>query len=196
MQLRPHFLFNALNTISAYMEKDAKTARRMAAHLGDLLRFSLEKSDTQEITLAEELALLEHYLEIQRARFEERLQVKMSIDPQALEALVPSLLLQPLVENSIRHGIAPRASGGTIEVHARQENGKLHLQVCDNGVGLQEGWQHRVGLSNTNAMLAQLYNGEHELEIRNRPEGGVAVEIVLPFHRGERAKSELRPPTP
>jgi sensor histidine kinase YesM len=135
----------------------------------------------QEITLAEELALLEHYLEIQRVRFEERLQVKIEVAPETLEAMVPSLLLQPLVENSIRHGIAPRASGGTIEVQARQENGKLHLQVCDNGVGLSEGWQHRVGLSNTIAVLAQLYNSEHGFEIRNRPEGGVVVEIVLPF---------------
>lgn len=192
-QLHPHFLFNTLNAISAFMAKDPQTARLMTAHLGDLLRSSLEHENKQEITLAEELSLLEHYLEIQRIRFAGRIEIQTDIAPATLNALVPSLLLQPLVENAIRHGITPRASAGYIRISAREEKGTLRLQVCDNGLGLPQGWQlsrHKgVGLSNTMERLAQLYNNKHQFAISNTPEGGVMVNIVLPFHVESKAQT-------
>lgn len=180
-QLHPHFLFNTLNAITAFMEKDPKTARLMTAHLGDLLRFSLEHENKQEITLAEELSLLEHYLEIQRIRFADRLAIQIDIAPATLNALVPSLLLQPLVENAIRHGIAPRASSGYVKVQSERENGMLRLQVRDNGLGLPDGWKQGVGLTNTRERLARLYHHEHRFEINNAANEGVVVEIALPF---------------
>jgi len=175
-QLHPHFLFNTLNAVNAFMEKDPKTA-----HLGDLLRVSLEHENKQEITLAEELSLLEHYLEIQRIRFADRLAIQMDIAPATLHALVPSLLLQPLVENAIRHGITPRASSGYVKIRAEQENGMLRLQVRDNGLGLPEGWKQGVGLTNTRERLARLYNHEHRFTINNTSDKGVVVDIALPF---------------
>jgi LytS/YehU family sensor histidine kinase len=180
-QLHPHFLFNTLNGITAFMEKDPKTARLMTAHLGDLLRFSLEHENKQEITLAEDLALLQHYLEIQRIRFADRLTVQMDIAPATLPGLVPSLLLQPLVENAIRHGITPRASSGCIKIRSAQENGMLRLQVRDNGLGLAEGWKPGIGLTNTRERLVQLYNHDHSFTINNTADGGVVVDIALPF---------------
>jgi hypothetical protein len=184
-QLRPHFLFNTLNTISAFMESDPKTARRMAAHLGDLLRFFLEESDQQEIPLAQEVALLERYLDIQRVRFEDRLKVEINIASETGQALVPALLTQPLVENSIKHGFGTRPSGGALQVNATKEGSDLHLQLLDDGVGLPHGWLETedlgLGLSNTKELLWQLYNGGHRFEIKTRPQGGVCVDIFLPL---------------
>ena len=140
MQLDPHFLFNALNTISSQVERDPRLARAMIEHLGDLLRMSLETRDKQEIPLVEELAFLDHYLAIQRIRFGDQLKIEIRVDPDVKYALVPSLLLQPLVENAIRHGLSPRSSGGTIVVSARRVSGQLELRVLDDGVGLPIGW--------------------------------------------------------
>ena len=184
-QLHPHFLFNTLNAISAFMEKEPRAARRMMAELGELLRFSLDHADRQEITLAEELAFLENYLNIERIRFEDQLTVEVKAHPETLEALVPGFLLQPLVENAIRHGITTRAAAGHIEVTAARDDGMLLLQVRDDGVGLPEGWrlaEHGgVGLSNTRARLAHLYPDRYRFRVEGAPGRGVLVAIDLPF---------------
>src|SRR5579863_4682721 len=140
MQLDPHFLFNALNTISSHVERDPKLTRLMIEHLGDLLRMSLESKDRQEVPLAEELAFLDHYLAIQRIRFGRRLRVEIEIAPEVRYASVPSLFLQPLVENAIRHGISHRASGGTVTVVAKPLSENLVIRVSDDGAGLPQGW--------------------------------------------------------
>ena len=149
MQLDPHFLFNALNTISSHVERDPKLTRLMIEHLGDLLRMSLESKDRQEVPLAEELAFLDHYLAIQRIRFGRRLRVEIEIAPEVRYASVPSLFLQPLVENAIRHGISHRASGGTVTVVAKPVSENLVIRVSDDGTGLPPGWTarkiHRTG---------------------------------------------------
>ena len=182
-QLQPHFLFNALNTISAFVERNPKGARRMIEHLGDLLRFSLDSSARQETTLQEELAALEHYLSIQRVRFEDHLKVSVSAEPGTLRAAVPGLILQPLVENAIRHGAAQRSS--SIEVTAWRENGSLHLRVLDDGPGLPPSWQLSesagIGLSNTQQRLAQLYPAVHTFAVSEGRAGGVVAEIVIPY---------------
>jgi two-component system LytT family sensor kinase len=185
MQLHPHFLFNTLNAISAFMEKEPRTARRMMAELGELLRFSLDHADRQEITLAEELDFLENYLNIERMRFEDQLSVEVNAEAETLEALVPGFLLQPLVENAIRHGITTRAAAGRIEVRAARRDGMLSLQVRDDGVGLTAGWrlaEHGgVGLSNTVARLEHLYPDQHVFRVESAPGDGVLVDIALPF---------------
>ena len=182
-QLQPHFLFNALNTISAFVERNPKGARRMIEHLGELLRFSLDRSARQETTLQEELAALEHYLSIQRVRFEDHLKVSVSAEPGTLCAAVPGLILQPLVENAIRHGAAQRSS--SIEVSAWRDNGNLHLRVVDDGPGLPPSWQLSesagIGLSNTQQRLAQLYPAAHRFDVREGRNGGVVAEIVIPY---------------
>ncbi|MBO0721232.1 MAG: histidine kinase [Blastocatellia bacterium] len=185
-QLHPHFLFNALNTISAFVEKEPRGAREMIEHLGDLLRFSLDHSEDQETTLAEELAMLDHYLAIQRVRFEEHLRLRMDIAQEALPAAVPSLILQPLVENAIRHSVAQRTAPVCVTIQAIRDDGHLRLQVSDDGNGLPAGWHldanAGLGLTNTKQRLEQLYPEAHRLSVRNAEGGGVTVEIVLPFH--------------
>jgi hypothetical protein len=193
MQLDPHFLFNALNTISSHVERNPKLTRRMIEHLGDLLRMSLECKDRQEIPLSEEMAFLEHYLEIQRIRFGNHLEVTLQIDPAVRFASVPSLLLQPLVENAIRHGISRRGGGGTVTVTAEPDGNKLAIMVLDDGVGLPSGWSLEIcaglGLSVTRERIAELYpNGESSFAVRPREEGGTAVLIELPLRMmGEEA---------
>lgn len=186
MQLDPHFLFNALNTISSHVERDPKLTRRMIEHLGDLLRLSLESKDKQEVPLAEELEFLEHYLSIQRIRFGSQLRVKMQVVPEVRLAAVPALVIQPLVENAIRHGISRRAAGGTVTVQAAREDGRLAIRVLDDGVGLPPGWSLEdsagLGLSITRERIAGLHpNGDSRFEVHNRAEGGTAVEISLPL---------------
>ena len=191
MQLQPHFLFNTLNAISALIPAEAKPARRMVAHLGDLLRAALEHEETQEVTLREELAFLQPYLEIEQARLEDRLTVVMQIAPETMDARVPHLVLQPLVENAIRHGIAPRIRPGRVEISAsRGADGRfLHLEVRDDGPGAdrqgQAGTRKGVGLSNIRSRLEQLYDGEHRFELENHPQGGAVVRLSLPFRRAD-----------
>jgi len=193
MQLDPHFLFNALNTISSHVERDPKLTRLMIEHLGDLLRMSLESKDRQEVPLAEELAFLDHYLAIQKIRFGRRLKVEIDVAPEVRYASVPSLFLQPLVENAIRHGISHRASGGTVQVTAEPVGGKLAIRVADDGAGLPPGWSLEnstgLGLSVTSERIAGLYpNDEGSFAIKGREEGGTVVEIVLPLRvMGEEA---------
>jgi len=192
MQLQPHFLFNTLNAISALIPAEARSARRMVARLGDLLRIALEHEETQEVTLREELAFLEAYLEIEQARLEDRLTVVVDIAPGTLEARVPHLILQPLVENAIRHGIAPRIEPGRVEISATTgaDDRFLHLKVRDDGPGMNRkgGTKTRkgVGLINTQSRLEQLYDGEHRFEVANHPEGGLIVRISLPFRCAEK----------
>ena len=186
MQLDPHFLFNALNTISSNVERDPKLTRRMIEHLGDLLRMSLESKDRQEVPLAEELAFLEHYLEIQKIRFGDQLRVVIDVAPEVKYAAVPSMFIQPLVENAIRHGISRRASGGTIVVRAKPLADRLEIRVIDDGVGLPLGWKieeaEGLGLSITRQRIAGLHpNGASRFVVRNRKEGGAEVDVSLPL---------------
>ncbi len=184
-QLHPHFLFNTLNAISAFIEKSPKTARQMTAHLGELLRFALDHAEEQEITLAEELAFLENYLAIQRLRFADRLAIRLRIAPETLNVFVPSLLLQPLVENALRHGLSSRAAAGVLTIQTRHEDDSVTLCIVDDGVGLSSDWQHTaqhgVGLSNTKERLLRLYGEAHSFSIKNNEDHGVTVEIKLPF---------------
>jgi LytS/YehU family sensor histidine kinase len=187
MQLHPHFLFNTLNTISVLMTKDVEAANRMLGHLSDLLRAALKNAHTHEVSLSEEFEFLKSYLEIEQTRFSDRLEISTYIDPETLEACVPSLILQPLVENAIRYGIAPRADTGHLEIRAERVNGTIQLQVRDDGPGLQDEFhQHsadRVGLSNTRARLEQLYGSEYRFDLHNASEGGLVVTINIPFRK-------------
>jgi two-component system, LytTR family, sensor kinase len=187
MQLHPHFLFNTLHTISALMHTDLRAADRMLALLGDLLRESLDRIGAQEVTLKQELEFIDRYLEIERTRFRDRLGLTRTVDPSLLDALVPNLILQPLVENAIRHGISRRAGGGRIEICARRSGERVVLTVADDGPGVpQEGAARAgVGLVNTQGRLQQLYGAAHAFEIRNRSHGGFEVELSFPLRLTE-----------
>ena len=199
MQLQPHFLFNTLNAISALIPAEAQPARRMVARLGDLLRTTLEHEETQEVTLREELAFLQPYLEIEQARLEDRLTVVMKIAPETLDARVPHLILQPLVENAIRHGIASRIEPGKVEISASRtpDSRFLLLEIRDDGRGMErdneEKTRRGVGLTNVRARLEQLYGGEHRFTLENQAEGGVLARISLPFRLEEKAFRRLAP---
>ena len=186
LQLDPHFLFNALNTVSSQVERDPRLARRMIEHLGDLLRLSLDSQDRQEVTLGEELGFLDHYLAIQRIRFGNQLRIETAVAPEVRLASVPSLILQPLVENAVRHGLASRASGGTVTVIARPAGNRLEIRVQDDGVGLPKGWRldtgAGVGLSVTRERIAELHpNGSSRFTVTSRASGGTNVDISLPL---------------
>ncbi len=184
-QMQPHFLFNTLNTISALMHRDVDAADAMIARLSDLLRMSLQRIEVQEVALADELDFLSKYLEIEQTRFRDRLTVVFDIDPDTLDALVPNLLLQPLVENAIKHGIGPRPTPGNIAVRARRSGAMLELDVQDNGVGLSAArltdFNRGVGLSNTRSRLDHLYGSLHRFEFRQPAEGGLLVYIAIPM---------------
>jgi two-component system LytT family sensor kinase len=186
-QLHPHFLFNALNTISAFTETDPKMARRLMGQLGDLLRASLTHASRPLVSLGEELTFLDDYLAIELARFEGRLTVAVHADEDLLDASVPSFLLQPFVENSIRHGISRRLSGGHIEVRVTRDGATLKTRVRDNGVGLPPGWQFErnagVGLRNVASRLEHLYGRPDALRVTPVAAGGVDIEIELPLTR-------------
>lgn len=183
MQLNPHFLFNTLHSISSLMHRDVEAADRMIVRLSDLLRAALEGTDTQEVELQHELEFLKRYLEIEQTRLGDRLTVKIDIAPETLHARVPNLILQPLVENAIRHGIEPRAKAGRIELRAQRHNGSLALEVRDNGAGLREGQpiDEGVGLSNTRARLRGLYGEAHTFDLRAAEGGGLSVQVTIPF---------------
>jgi two-component system, LytTR family, sensor kinase len=189
MQLHPHFLFNTLHSISALLKKDTDAARRMITRLGDFLRLTLENSGDQEVTLQQEMDFLRCYLEIERIRFQDRLVTRVAVEPQVLDAKVPNLILQPIVENAIRHGISPRSTPGLIEIEAKPRNGALRIQVRDNGPGLPE---HRssdtlfrkgLGLANTETRLERLYGTAHLFDLTNDPDGGLVVTLEIPFHK-------------
>jgi two-component system LytT family sensor kinase len=184
-QMQPHFLFNTLNTISALMHRDVDAADAMIARLSDLLRMSLQRVGVQEVPLKEELDFLSKYLEIEQTRFRDRLTVVFDVEAETLDALVPNLLLQPLVENAIKHGIGPRPTPGQIAVRARINGAMLELDVQDNGVGLSAArltdFNRGVGLSNTRSRLDHLYGSLHRFEFRQPAEGGLLVCIAIPM---------------
>ncbi|MSU48979.1 MAG: hypothetical protein EXS37_07825 [Opitutus sp.] len=186
-QLRPHFLFNTLNTISVLVRENKNDeAVNLIARLGSLLRSSLDNTRTPEVTVREELDFIGRYVDIQRARFSDRLTVVIAVEPAAMEARIPNLLLQPLVENAILHGIAPKSGPGRVEVTGRVEDGKLRLEVRDDGPGLDDGTKRAkegVGLTNTRERIAKLYGALGQLTLRSEPGRGVSVQIVLPFRK-------------
>lgn len=189
-QLQPHFLFNTLHAASALMARDVDGARGVLADLSDLLRAALDRDDEPEISLAEEVDVLRSYLRIVRARMGSRLSLTLDIAPEAERALVPPLVLQPLVENAVEHGVAPRAAGGAVVVRAWRDGDALVLCVEDDGVGLPGGAggdgaarpAEGVGLGNTRQRLAGLYGDAGRLALRPCDGGGLSAEVRLPFH--------------
>jgi signal transduction histidine kinase len=184
MQLHPHFLFNTLNAISALIYRDTELADRMLARLGDLLRLTLEHQGVHEVTLQQELEAIRAYLDIEQVRFGSRLSVRFQVDPEALTARVPYLVLQPLVENAIRHGIVPLGQGGCVAIRAQLNGEVLRLQVEDSGPGLAEkpdGKSWGIGLCNTQARLERLYGVGHRFDLGRGELGGLLVTIEFPF---------------
>ena len=185
MQINPHFLFNTLNTISALIRENPDAADRMIVRLSELLRRTLDRSDVQEVPLREEIEFLKSYLEIEQMRFADRLTVRFDIETKANELLVPHLILQPLVENALRHGIMPREEAGRIEISARIGAGEqLELMVRDNGNGLSttngSNGREGIGLKNVRSRLAQLYGGAQEFTLGNATGGGVEARLRIP----------------
>jgi two-component sensor histidine kinase len=195
LHLEPHFLFNALNAISSEVGGNTELAREMIGDLGTLLRRSLDCKDRTQITLAQELSVLEHYLSIQRVRFGDRIEIIVEVEPEVLSATVPPLLLQPLVENAIRHGLEGRTSGGTICVSAARSDDRLQIRVIDDGVGLPSGWNAETatghGVRVTRERLEALYpsEGKDGFKIRRRKRGGTEVAIQIPLQGATRDKA-------
>ena len=186
MQLHPHFLFNTLNSIVGLVRDNKNSAAvSMLVGLSDLLRHALEHSARHEVELREELNFIKLYLKIQEMRFSDRLHIEFDIDPATTRALVPNLILQPLTENALRHGIGRSADSGLVGISSAITNGHLRLTVYDNGAGLPDDWQMKgstgIGLANTAARLQQLYDDNHQFDIRNRDGGGVEVVILMPM---------------
>lgn len=186
-QLQPHFLFNALNTVQVLMREDVDVADRILVLLSQLLRRALESCATQELELREEIAFLEAYLAIEQTRFDARLSYRIDVDPQLQGARVPSLILQPLVENAVRHGLAGQPSPGRIDIAARRIGDMLELTVQDNGLGIDRAVQDGIGLSNTRARLKLLYGTQHSFELRPADEGGLRAALVIPLRAMEGA---------
>lgn len=184
MQLQPHFLFNTLNTISVLMKENVELANHLLLRLSDLLRLALRNTNTHEVTLREELEFLRNYLEIEQTRFQDRLIVRYDIDEQAVEAQVPNLILQPLVENAIRHAVAAKAGKSTVEIRAARRNGNIEIEVLDDGPGIQPASANGkgIGLSNTRARLDKLYGSAHSFQLSPVEKGGLRVTVTLPFH--------------
>jgi signal transduction histidine kinase len=192
MQLQPHFLFNTLHAISALIHQNVEVADRMVARLGELLRTTLDSAGIQEVSLRQELAFIEPYLEIEQARLGPRLTIRIEAEASILDARLPNLLLQPLVENAVRHGVAAHAGPGVIEIRACRERDLLKLTIRDNGRGLSSNYVEGVGVSNTRARLRQLYGAAQRFEMHNHPEGGLLVTVALPY-REEAEDSPLYP---
>lgn len=187
LQLNPHFLFNALNSAMALVATSPPAAEKMISELSDFLRLVLSGSSEQEVTLDRELSLLHRYIGIQRVRFQEKLVVNFDIGDDVRRALVPSLLLQPLVENAIRHGVGPRATGGSVCITAKEVENRLEIRIVDDGVGLvpkkSRDWARgtSLGLENTATRLKHMYRGAHQFQAGPRPEGGFEVRMTLPL---------------
>ncbi|HEX8272606.1 MAG TPA: histidine kinase [Longimicrobiaceae bacterium] len=184
-QLHPHFLFNALNSVALLVDENPAAAQRMIGQLGDLLRASLSDHPRHTVPLASEIELLERYVAIERFRFEDRLRVELDVEPDTLGAQVPALLLQPLVENAVLHGIQPSLAGGTVRVAARREDAWLRLEVVDDGVGLPRGFEaridRRVGISNARERLRTHFGDRHSFSIGPEQPSGTRVVILLPW---------------
>jgi sensor histidine kinase YesM len=196
MQIHPHFLFNTLNSISALMHEDVKAADKMVARLGDFLRMTLENSGDREVSLKQEMDFVGHYLEIESVRFQDRLVVKMNIDPETLAARVPNLILQPIVENAIKHGISRQTDVGSLIISSKRHGDRLQIRVEDSGPGLQPSNGNGngsktggIGLANTRARLTHLYDENYRFEIKNAVPHGVIVTLEIPFE----TKNDLQP---
>jgi two-component sensor histidine kinase len=189
MQLQPHFLFNTLHSISALMHKDVRRADSMIAALSDLLRMSLQNIGAQEVPLQSELDFLQRYVEIMQLRFGERLRVSIDVEPETRDARVPNLFLQPLVENSFRHGFGDLGQG-TIAISVRRDGDMLRCVVVDDGRGLRAGHKEGVGLASTRQRLAHLYGDRHAFAVRGAPGEGVHVTMAIPFHPFERTAAD------
>jgi signal transduction histidine kinase len=190
VQLQPHFLFNTLNTIAEMVHHDGEKADRMITGLSDLLRRALDLEARQEIPLEDEMGLLSRYLDIQKTRFDDRLSVTTRIAHDVSDAQVPVLLLQPIVENAIRHGMGARASGGRITIEAKRVASRLVITVTDDGPGIADeavAGRQRLGLRNTRERLEALYGTAHALDLTNLPAGGAQIAVEIPYRRGERS---------
>lgn len=188
-QLDPHFLFNTLHAVSSLVERDPRGVRRMISRLSELLRHSIDGASESEITLRQELELLQRYVEIMQIRFQGRMTVEIHADPEILDALVPNMILQPLVENAVKHGIEAMTTPGRIDIHAERHDGALMLRVRDNGIGLTPSTATAppvagsgVGIRNIVARLEQLYGGEQAFDLRSDRDAGTVAEVRLPFH--------------
>jgi two-component system LytT family sensor kinase len=185
-QLNPHFLFNTLNAVSALVERDPRGVRRMIARLSDLLRYTLEESTEQEVPLRRELDLLGEYIELMQIRFQGRLNVEMHADDDVRDALVPTLILQPIVENAMKHGVNQVTGNGQISLRARRDADNLVVTVTDNGPGPGGGDDGDdgagIGLKNTNGRLRELYGPQYAVTLRQADSGGTEARIVLPYH--------------
>jgi two-component system, LytTR family, sensor kinase len=185
MQVQPHFLFNTLHSISALLRKDTEGARKMITRLGDFLRLTLENSGSMEVTLQQEIEFLNGYLEIERIRFQDRLTTDIHVDPQVLDDRVPNLILQPIVENAMRHAVG-HSTSGRIEISAVPINGVVRIEVKDNGPGIKgdrtlEARRGKgLGLANTRARLIGLYGDAARFELANAPSGGFVVTLEIP----------------
>jgi two-component system LytT family sensor kinase len=186
-QLKPHFLFNTLNGIASLMHTDVDAADRMLVRLSELLRITMAHTGAPQTTLREEVAFLERYLDIEKIRFRNRLEVVIAVDGDAIDAQVPSLILQPMVENAMRHGVEPHARMGLIELRGTRQDGNLILTVSDNGAGISDTAPKRegIGVANTRARLVELYGERQKFELVNKPEGGLCVRITIPFSTSE-----------
>jgi two-component system, LytTR family, sensor kinase len=184
-QLQPHFLFNTLHAISTLVHRDPDKADLMVERLSDLLRVTLRKVGVQEVELAEELEYVRAYLDIEQVHFGNRLRIEYRIDVAAMDVLVPTLILQPIVENAIRHGLEPMTRSGTLTIEAQADGDTMWLRVRDDGAGLPKSWKRRdgVGLSNTRSRIDRLYGEQAALTIRENPGGGVLVDIYIPLRR-------------
>ena len=182
MQLQPHFLFNTMHAISALMDENVKTAQKMLARLSDLLRQTLDNIGVQKVTFQQELDFVKSYLEIELTRFQDRLKVEYEIDKIVLNRKVPNLILQPLVENAIKHGISHKSEGGTVTIIAKTSNNKLELSICDDGKGngsmeVSEG----LGIKNTKLRLEKMYKSNYTFEIDDKNEKGFCVTLQIPL---------------
>jgi sensor histidine kinase YesM len=187
MQLQPHFLFNTLNTISVLMAEDVALANRLLLRLSDLLRLALRNNESHEVSLREELEFLRNYLEIEQTRFQDRLTVTFKVEEDAVDAQVPNLILQPLVENAIRHAVAAKATSSLVEISAARRNGEVQLQVRDDGPGISSDAvaANGIGLRNTRERLEKLYGPFHSFQLTPAQGGGLQVTITIPFHTAD-----------
>jgi sensor histidine kinase YesM len=195
MQLDPHFLFNTLHAISSLMHEDAAAAEKTVNRLSDLLRLSVENGNVQQVTLRREMEFLEGYLDIQKTRLRDRLNVRLHLDPGTLEALVPNMILQPLVENAVKYGIASRNTPGTLVIRAECHDEVLRLEITDDGPGLNpirvDKPTRGVGIANARARLQQLYGETHHFSMSRPPGGGTQVRLEIPFRlKGDEIRNE------